>query len=84
MILGRALNPSQLPPIADNLSTGSLCQLIAYAMVIPAGPFPLTCIAFTIAGFGISIQNAHCNGFVATSGGNIATKIGILHATYGT
>ncbi|KAM5542669.1 hypothetical protein V8D89_003630 [Ganoderma adspersum] len=62
---------------------GSLCQMIAYAMVVPAGPFPLTCIAFTIAGFGISIQNAHCNGFVATSGGNIATKIGILHATYG-
>ncbi|KAM5546104.1 hypothetical protein V8D89_000230 [Ganoderma adspersum] len=62
---------------------GSLCQLIAYAIVIPAGPFPLICIAFTIAGFGISLQNAHCNGFVATSGGNIATKIGILHATYG-
>ena len=50
----------------------------------PAGPFPLMCIAFMIAGFGISLQNAHCNGFVATSGGNIATKIGFLHAAYGT
>ncbi|KAM5546065.1 hypothetical protein V8D89_000191 [Ganoderma adspersum] len=62
---------------------GSLCQMIAYAMVVPAGPFPLMCIAFMIAGFGISLQNAHCNGFVASSGGNIATKIGFLHAAYG-
>ena len=67
-----------------NLSIGSLCQTLAYGMVIPAGPFPLMCIAFTIAGFGISLQNAHCNGFVASSGGNIATKIGFLHASYGT
>ena len=58
--------------------------MIAYAMVVPAGPFPLMCIAFMIAGFGISLQNAHCNGFVASSGGNIATKIGFLHAAYGT
>ncbi|PIL28884.1 MFS general substrate transporter [Ganoderma sinense ZZ0214-1] len=62
---------------------GSLCQTAAYAMVAPAGPFPLMCIAFMIVGFGISLQNAHCNAFVAMSGGNIATKISFLHAAYG-
>ena len=50
----------------------------------PAGPFPLMCVAYLIIGFALSLQNAHCNGFVASSGGNIATKIGFLHASYGT
>ena len=52
--------------------------------MIPAGPFPLMGVAYLVIGFAISLQNAHCNGFVASSGGNIATKIGFLHASYGT
>ena len=52
--------------------------------MIPGGPFPLMCVAYLIIGFALSFQNAHCNGFVASSGGNIATKIGFLHASYGT
>ncbi|TBU62655.1 MFS general substrate transporter [Dichomitus squalens] len=65
------------------LVIGSVCQIAAYAMMVPAGPFPLMCLAFMIIGFGLSLQNAHCNGFTAGSGGNIATKIGFLHASYG-
>ncbi|KAI1792715.1 MFS general substrate transporter [Ganoderma leucocontextum] len=69
--------------LGKNSSKGALCQMFAYGIVIPAGPFPLMCFAFMISGFGMSLQNAHCNGFVASSGGNIATKIGFLHASYG-
>ncbi|PIL23539.1 MFS general substrate transporter [Ganoderma sinense ZZ0214-1] len=62
---------------------GGLTQAAGYALMIPAGPFPLMCVAYLIIGFALSLQNAHCNGFVASSGGNIATKIGFLHASYG-
>ncbi|KAI1788663.1 MFS general substrate transporter [Ganoderma leucocontextum] len=65
------------------LSLGGLSQAVAYALMVPAGPFPLMCLAYLIAGFALSLQNAHCNGFVASSGGNLATKIGFLHASYG-
>ncbi|KAH9941583.1 MFS general substrate transporter [Epithele typhae] len=62
---------------------GSLCQLVSYGMIIPAGPFPLMCIAFVFIGFGLSLQNAHCNGYVVSSPHNAATKLGFLHASYG-
>ena len=65
-------------------SLGSACQFVAYAMVVPGGPFPIMCIAYVISGFGISIQNAHANGFVAGSFHHVSTRLGLLHASYGT
>ena len=52
-------------------------------MLAPAGPFPVMCIGFVLIGFGLSLQNAHCNGFVASNPNNVHTRIGILHASYG-
>ncbi|KAI0739072.1 MFS general substrate transporter [Daedaleopsis nitida] len=62
---------------------GSVCQLAAYLMLAPAGPFPLMCLAFALIGFGLSLQNAHCNGYVASSREHASTKMGLLHASYG-
>ncbi|KAI0760124.1 MFS general substrate transporter [Fomes fomentarius] len=62
---------------------GAMCQLLAYALLAPAGPFPLNCLAFVFIGFGIALQNAHCNGFVASSREHASTKMGLLHASYG-
>ncbi len=63
---------------------GSVLQVAAYAMLFPPGPFPLMCVGFTMIGFGLALQNAHCNGYVASSKENVPTKIGYLHASYGT
>lgn len=62
---------------------GSVCQLIAYGLLAPAGPFPLMCLAFMLIGFGLALQNAHCNGFVASSREHASTKMSLLHASYG-
>ena len=59
-------------------------QIAAYAMLSPAGPFPLMCTAFVLIGFGLSLQNAHCNGFVASLKRHAHTKMGFLHGSYGT
>ncbi|KAI0783169.1 MFS general substrate transporter [Abortiporus biennis] len=65
------------------LVLGSSIQLISYAMSAPAGPFPLMCIAFFMAGFGISFQSAAANGFVGSLKKNATTKMSFLHASYG-
>ncbi|KAI8976674.1 major facilitator superfamily domain-containing protein [Trametes punicea] len=62
---------------------GSLFQVAAYAMLGPAGPFPLMCTAFVFVGFGLALQNAHCNGFVASLKRHSHTKMGFLHGSYG-
>ncbi|KAI0822943.1 MFS general substrate transporter [Trametes gibbosa] len=65
------------------LVMGSLCQVVAYAMLSPAGPFSLMCAGFVLIGFGLSLQNAHCNGFVASLKRSSHTKMGFLHGSYG-
>ncbi|KAI0631011.1 MFS general substrate transporter [Trametes polyzona] len=65
------------------LLLGSIVQIFAYGIMIPGGPFALMCIAFVLIGFGLSLQNSHANGFVASSRYHVSTKICLLHATYG-
>ncbi|KAI1788662.1 MFS general substrate transporter [Ganoderma leucocontextum] len=65
------------------LLIGASCQVVAYAMISPAGPFPLMCCAFSLIGFGLSLQNAQANGFVASLKRDSATKMGFLHGFYG-
>ena len=67
----------------SRLTTGALLQLIAYAMISHAAPFPVMCCAFAVIGFGLSIQNAHANGFVASLRQHASTKLGLLHGSYG-
>ncbi|KAA1472100.1 MFS general substrate transporter [Dentipellis sp. KUC8613] len=63
--------------------TGSVCQLATYAILAPAGPFPLMIIAYGLAGFGMALQNACANGFVGSLNKGTATKLGFLHGSYG-
>ncbi|KAA1472114.1 MFS general substrate transporter [Dentipellis sp. KUC8613] len=62
---------------------GSASQAVAYCLQAPAPPFPLFVIAYSINGFGMAIQDAQANGYVASYKENAAAKMGILHATYG-
>ncbi|KAF9448120.1 MFS general substrate transporter [Macrolepiota fuliginosa MF-IS2] len=62
---------------------GSVCQIIAYTLQSPAPPFPVFVMAFTINGFGVALQDAQANGFVASLQHNGETKMGLLHAAYG-
>lgn len=56
-------------------------QVVAYAIMSSAPPFPLFVIAFAINGVALALHNAQSNGYVATL--NDHTKMGILHAAYG-
>ncbi|KAI0828615.1 major facilitator superfamily domain-containing protein [Trametes gibbosa] len=62
---------------------GSMAQVIGYAIEAPAPPFPALVLGYAINGFGLSLQDAGANGFVASLQDNAATKMGILHAVYG-
>ncbi|EJF59568.1 MFS general substrate transporter [Dichomitus squalens] len=62
---------------------GSLAQVIAYTIEAPAPPFPVFVIAYAINGFGLALQDAGANGFVASLKENAATKMSVLHAVYG-
>ncbi|CUA77505.1 Gallate transporter [Rhizoctonia solani] len=62
---------------------GAVLQVLAYSILAPALPFPVMCIAYAINGFGIALQDAQANGFVAELPNNASAKMGLLHAVYG-
>ncbi|KAI0918795.1 hypothetical protein AcW1_009483 [Taiwanofungus camphoratus] len=62
---------------------GSVAQMIGYALEAPAPPFPVFVIGYAVNGFGISLQDAGANGYVASLENNSSTKMGIMHAVYG-
>ncbi|KAJ7485280.1 major facilitator superfamily domain-containing protein [Mycena latifolia] len=62
---------------------GAVCQVITYTIQAPAPPFPLFVISFAINGFGVSIQNAQTNAYVASLRHNSELYMGMLHASYG-
>ncbi|KAI0087346.1 MFS general substrate transporter [Irpex rosettiformis] len=62
---------------------GAISQLIGYALMAPAPPFPVLAIGYVFNGFGISLQDAGANGYVASLKDNANVKMGILHAIYG-
>jgi len=62
---------------------GAMAQVIGYALESPAPPFPVLILGYTINGFGLSLQDAGANGYVASLKDGAATKMGILHAVYG-
>ncbi|OCH87236.1 MFS general substrate transporter [Obba rivulosa] len=65
------------------LYSGALFQLAGYALISPAGPFPLMCVGFGLTGFGLALQNAQANGFVGSLKEGSRTKYNLLHAHYG-
>ncbi|KAI0716684.1 MFS general substrate transporter [Earliella scabrosa] len=62
---------------------GSMAQVVGYALEAPAPPFPVFVLGYAVNGFGLSLQDAGANGFVASLKDNAATKMGVLHAIYG-
>ncbi|KAG6812458.1 hypothetical protein H0H92_002723 [Tricholoma furcatifolium] len=72
-----SLEPILIPKL------GSTLQAIGYTLMAPALPFPVLLIAYMINGFGLALQDAQANGYVASLDSNAETKMGILHAVYG-
>ncbi|KAH9899251.1 MFS general substrate transporter [Cubamyces lactineus] len=62
---------------------GAFAQVAGYALEAPAPPFPVFVLGYAVNGFGLSLQDAGANGFVASLKENAATKMGVLHAIYG-
>lgn len=62
---------------------GSVFQVAGYAIASAAPPFPAFVFAFALNGFGIALQDAGANGYVASLKDNAQTKMGIMHAVYG-
>ncbi|KAI0819203.1 MFS general substrate transporter [Trametes gibbosa] len=62
---------------------GAVAQIIGYALEAPAPPFPVFVVGYFVNGFGIALQDAGANGYVASMKENTSTKMGILHAVYG-
>ncbi|KAF9528689.1 major facilitator superfamily domain-containing protein [Crepidotus variabilis] len=65
------------------ITLGATCQLVSSLIIATAPPFPVLVSAYVIAGFGLSLGAAQGNGFVGSSRDNMATKMGIFHASYG-
>ncbi|KAG1745199.1 MFS general substrate transporter [Suillus lakei] len=63
-----------------SFSMRSACQVIAYAIEAAALPFPAFVLGYAINGFGMALQDAQSNGFVASLKDNPEVKMGILHA----
>ncbi|KAG8873991.1 hypothetical protein FRB98_008691 [Tulasnella sp. 332] len=49
----------------------------------PAPPFPVLCVFSVVNGFGIALQDAQANTFIASIPRRASTNMGILHAVYG-
>ncbi|KAI0701345.1 MFS general substrate transporter [Cytidiella melzeri] len=69
--------------LGKTLVIGSASQMIGYALMAPAPPFPVFVLGYVFNGFGIALQDAGANGYVASLKDNAETKMGILHAVYG-
>ncbi|TBU31097.1 MFS general substrate transporter [Dichomitus squalens] len=65
------------------LVLGAISQVISYAIEAPAPPFPVFIIGYLIQGFGISLQLAASNSFVARYSDNVSTRLAVLHSFYG-
>ncbi|KAK7044708.1 major facilitator superfamily domain-containing protein [Favolaschia claudopus] len=63
---------------------GNLLQLVAFCIQAPAPPFPLFVFSYIFNGFGLAVQNAQTNAYVASLQHNSELYMGILHAIYGT
>jgi fucose permease len=49
----------------------------------PGPPLPVFILAYLINGFGISLQSAQVNGYIAAQTRTPAVKMGLVHASYG-
>ncbi|CAE6416267.1 unnamed protein product [Rhizoctonia solani] len=62
---------------------GGVLQALGYSIMCPGPPFPVLCIAYSLSGFGISLQCAQANTFIAHLPNGTSAKMGLLHASGG-
>ncbi|OBZ67290.1 Bypass of stop codon protein 6 [Grifola frondosa] len=65
------------------MSAGLLTMFDVTYLLFPVKVMAIGASAQAIGGFGIALQDAGANGFVASLKDNASTKMGILHAVYG-
>ncbi|KAI0774901.1 MFS general substrate transporter [Trametes elegans] len=84
-VVGAALNVwlSDRLGLGRVMLLGSLLQIAGYAFEAPAPIFPVFVLGYFFNGFGIALQDAGANGYVASLKEGASTKMGILHAVYG-
>ncbi|KIO26269.1 hypothetical protein M407DRAFT_24486 [Tulasnella calospora MUT 4182] len=58
-------------------------QILAYATILPALPFPVICTSYTLVGFTIALQNAQTIVFISSLPGNASSAMGLVHGFYG-
>lgn len=64
------------------ITLGAVIQAFGYVFLVPAFPFPVMPCCYGVIGFGMALQDAAANTFVATLP-NAEQKFGYLHASYG-
>ncbi|GAA6028830.1 hypothetical protein JCM8097_007415 [Rhodosporidiobolus ruineniae] len=62
---------------------GALLQATAYALLVPAFPFPAFPVIYAVGGLGLALQDAQANVYVAGLPVNSEKKLGYLHGAYG-
>ncbi|KAG8892984.1 hypothetical protein FRC01_013838, partial [Tulasnella sp. 417] len=65
------------------ITLAAALQILTYAAMSTAPPYPVLCIALFVNGWGLSLQDAGSNAFIASIPRNEKTNMGILHAMYG-
>ncbi|KIO26268.1 hypothetical protein M407DRAFT_74726 [Tulasnella calospora MUT 4182] len=82
--IGFALGAIVNVPLTDRYGLGkasAALQVLAYATIPPALPFPVMCASYALVGF--TMANAQCNVFVSSLPGNASSAMGLLHGFYG-
>ncbi|KAM0749944.1 MFS general substrate transporter [Meredithblackwellia eburnea MCA 4105] len=64
------------------ITIGGFIQAVGYVFLIPGFPFPTMPVCYGVIGFGMALQYAGANVYVATLN-NAEHKFGYLHAAYG-
>ncbi|GAA5839352.1 hypothetical protein JCM9279_005914 [Rhodotorula babjevae] len=68
--------------LGKTIALGALVQALGLVFLIPALPFPANPIFFAVSGWGMALQDAQANVYVATLP-NAERKLSWLHASYG-
>ncbi|KAM0791850.1 hypothetical protein ACM66B_004107 [Microbotryomycetes sp. NB124-2] len=64
------------------IAVGGLIQALGYIFLIPAFPFPIMPVCYAVVGFGMALQDAQANTYIAILP-RADYKMGFLHAAYG-
>jgi fucose permease len=62
---------------------GAIIQCFGHVIQSIAPPFPVLCMGYFLCGTGLAMLDAQANGYVAQLQEQAATKMGLLHASYG-